>query len=216
MRTARSGRKSNPGVFEDLKELSGLFESKRSNLTEKDARKLAEGFHGRPSRGKIEIAEREKYFSKLFILGELEELGILQSDDIHILPIRFKPNKLIGQSIGDSNECVWVCGANKNQIEFVDGDQQLDFNTEVCRKLDIDEGELEKQYIRLGPVITITYYTDKSHLEGPKYQANGTTYEHKFAEEKNGKLPELFYDSLNDRCLLVGGSYTITDEGIRN
>ena len=205
---------NNAGVVESLKELVG-YDAKRDILTEADARKIAEGFHGRESRGKIEIAQRQKYYSKLAILGELEELGILCADGIKVLPIRFKANKAIGISTEDNPDTIWVCAANKQQIQFVDGDQVLTFNAHVCRELELDDEELEKQYVNVGPVYSIVYFADKHHLEGPKYQEEGTSYQHKFGEE-GGRLPSLFYDTLNEQILLVGGSYTITDEGIKN
>jgi hypothetical protein len=203
----------NSGIIDSLKEAIGLKQVRGKKVTESDAKKLAESFHGRESRGKIEIAERSKYRKNLAILGELEELGIQVPGKDRIKPIRFSTN--IGNSRSDLDICVYVCAATESQIEFIDGDQTLEFDTAVCRELQIDESDLEKDFVRVGEVASIVYFADKHHLEGPKYQKQGTSYEHMFGEE-GGKLPELWYDTLNDSLLLLGGSYSITPEGIKN
>lgn len=205
--------KRNPGVFDELKELVGVKKaSKEKKVTEEDARNLAEAFHGRPSKGKIEIAERERYRKNLAILGELEELTIQSPiNEDKVIPISFSGNK--GQSSGD--DAVFVCAATENQIEFVDGDQSLEFNTKICRELDIPEEELEKDYVKVGEVYSIVYFADKAHLEGPAYQKKGASYEHMFGED-GGWSPELWYDTLNDKLLLLGGSYSVREEGIKN
>jgi hypothetical protein len=77
-----------------------------------------------------------------------------------------------------------------------------------------------KQLIKLGKVKSIVYLADKHHLVG----SNGKEeeYEHDFGKKKYflfGKQvgqPELLYDCLNKTMKLVGGTYTIEDEGIKN
>lgn len=206
-------RKRNPSFVDSLKKAVGL-KPKKGSLTEDDARDLAESFHGRESKGKIEIAEKDNYHKTLAILGELEELTIYCGDsDSKVMPIRF--SNTMGESRFEDPDCVLVCAATTSQIEFIEGDQYLEFDEKVCRTLEIDEVDLEKDFVRIGYVATIVYFTDKHHLEGPSYQKKGTSYEHRFGED-GGYSPELWYDTLNDKLLLLGGSYTITPEGIKN
>ena len=62
------------------------------------------------------------------------------------------------------------------------------------------------------------YWADKSHLEGPKYQAKGAQYEHYFGESEDGgedgEMPTLIYNVENCAMHLAGGSYEVKAEGI--
>lgn len=80
---------------------------------------------------------------------------------------------------------------------------------------DFDSGEVKKDFIVIGYVEAVTYWTDKHHLEGPDYQKDGCPYRHPLGEE-GGTLPLLVYDALNQSLMWVGGSYTTIPEGIKN
>jgi hypothetical protein len=174
------------------------------------ARELAEGFHGRPARDIEDIIEIERYRTKLAKLGDLIELEVLCKDGDDVIPIAFASEE------NDSPEEDFVSVSStpdRRQILFVAGNQIVDlseFDSELT------ENELSKDYVCLGECFSISYWTDKHHLEGPEYQKEGTSYIHKFGEEEGGERPTLVYDRLNERLLLVGGSYEIRDEGIYN
>ena len=172
-----------------------------SSATMDKAIELSKGFHGRDVNEIIDIVEREKYHSKGAILGILIELELLTDEGTTVLPINFE-----GSNINV------VGSVDRNNIYFIGGDQSI--NLEDVEEY--SESELRKQYLSLGPVYSITYFTDKWHLEGPKYQQKGTPYQHEFGEEEDGELPELVYDIWNKKMMLAGGSYSIEDEGIKN
>lgn len=190
---------ANPGLLEGL--LGG---------PEADAEQAAEDFHGRPVQERFEVTERELYDSRVWVLGWLEELGIVDPDDYEFIwPIRF--------DYGENNDnTVFVCGnPAKTNIEFLGGDQDIDWDQVAGATT---EG---KYLVYVGEVQTIAYYTDKHHLTGPRSQKYGTSYEHEFGEpdeddpeQEPGELPHLVFDRRNKKLWLVGGSYTITPEGI--
>lgn len=167
---------------------------------------ITEGFHGRESEDETEILEEEIYSEELAGLGLLVELEIFV-DDKHVVPIKFNYSK-------PDDTVLLVCDKEGN-IEFVGGDQDLGTAEQLAEKFDLKEEDARKNKIPLGQVDTISYFADKHHLEGPKSQAKGTEYIHEFGEE-DGDMPLLVYDCRNKKMELVGGSYTITDEGIRN
>lgn len=213
MGVAKRVAKRNPNLVGAARELLGFPVSKIGKTTEEDAQRLAESFHGRTADTKIELAERFNYQDKLAILGELESTEILCPDMRSIQDIRWKPNNLMSVSMAEDDRCVWLCAADEHQLECVDGDQSLEFTDDILNRLDISEEELDKQYVTVGPIYAIVYYTDKQHLQGP---TKPSSYRHKFGEEKNGKLPNLVYDQLNETIMIVGGSYKITELGIKN
>ena len=223
----RVGRNRNPEFdiedeLEKAAEKIGIVSKRRGSgkVTLDDAKKLALEFHGRAAKEIIEYAEEEKFQDKLAILGELEELNILKASGTGYETIRFKSNGGMGVftytgSEDDSTVLVCCQAVGANQIEFVGGDQSLDFNDRVVKSLGIDPVSLDKEWIEVGSVYSITYFTDKHHLTGPKYQKKGASYEHEFGEN-NGVEPVLFYNVLNEKMYLAGGSYTVKPEGISN
>ncbi len=226
----KTGRGRNPEDFatdiEDsltkAAERIGIIGARRDKgkVTLDDVKKLATEFHGRAPRDIIEYAEQEHYQSKLFVMGELEELNVLKANGKGYETIRFKSNGGMGVSTytGENDDTtVLVCAqaVGGNQIEFVGGDQELEFSDKIVNSLGMDPDSLNKEWIEVGDVFSITYFTDKHHLEGPKYQANGTSYEHEFGEE-GGSMPVLFYNFANSKLYLAGGSYTVKSEGISN
>lgn len=187
-----------------LKKGRGENPSKRKNgLFSKSVDEITEGFHGRPVREEVEILEEEYFPDKLAGLGLLVELEVLIAEDI-VVPIKFGYSKV-------EDAVMLTCDVEGN-IEFVGGDQDLGEPEDLREKFGLDE---VKAKLNLGQVATISYFADKHHLEGPKSQAKGTEYIHTFGEE-GGERPLLVYDSRNKKLCLVGGDYSITDEGIRN
>lgn len=156
---------------------------------------LFEEFHGRPSGEELIVGEEEKYRDDLAVLGELRELVVVE-----------KPKGKRGTPVvfdGDDNVML-ASTPSGNQYLFVGGDQRLE-----PRDFGVRE---KKDKVSLGWVHSVTYYTDKQHLSGPK---DAWEYEHKFGEE-GGELPMLVYDRLNERMELVGGSYKTTGRGIED
>ncbi len=179
----------NPGEFED--ELDS-------------ATSVSEGFHGRKPYYIEDILEIERYRTKLAHLGDLVEFEILSSNGRSVIPINF--------ALHDTEEHVSVSSTpDRMQLILSGGDQSIDLES-----FDLSDNEKRKDYVCIGEVFSISYFTDKHHLSGPKYQADGTEYIHKFGEEEGGIRPELMYDRLNERILLIGGSYEVRDEGIYN
>jgi len=170
-----------------------------------EATEVSEGFHGRKSLYVEDIIEIERYRTKLAHLGDLVELEILDDSGKHVIPISF--------AVHDSEEHVSVASTpDRNQLIFSGGNQGIELDSFP----DLTDNEKCKDYVRIGEVFSISYFTDKHHLEGPKYQKDGTEYIHQFGEEDGGVRPELMYDTLNQRMILVGGSYEVRDEGIYN
>lgn len=158
-----------------------------------DVTRMSEKFHGRKALEEFDIDETEEYDKNLAVLGDLVELNVIDPD---------KPNTEFTISFKKDRPFL-CCNAEGSQLEIVGGDQSLPFP---------DNG---KYLIELGPIRTISYFTDKHHLEGPKNQRDGVEYEHEFGEE-GGKLPCAVYNTRSQKILIVGGDYTIEEEGIAN
>ena len=200
--------------------------AKKRNPSEEDfeeAEDVSRKWHGREPQEVVDIDEEEVYEDVGAILADLEELGILTTEDgdLEKWTIRFKRDR------------PKLCSDLKMEnLEIVGGDQELggEFN-----------GKIE---VPLGYCYQIVYETDKHHLEG----SNGypESYEHFFGEEfykgegfnqddysnsddffedlldegvvelamSKGYLPMVVYDSRNCKIRLVGGKYTIKDVGI--
>jgi len=170
------------------------------------ATEVSEGFHGRPSTYIEDIIEIEHYHKNLAKMGDLVELEILdRNDNRKVTPILFSDH--------NSEDSVSVSSTpQRNQIILSGGNQQIDIESFN----DLSDNEKEKDLVEIGEIYSISYYTDKHHLSGPKYQKDGTEYVHIFGEEVGGEKPRLVYDRLNSRILLIGGSYEVRDEGIYN
>lgn len=178
---------------------------KNSGESLSEAKSLTEGFHGRKAQYVEDIIEIERYRTKLAHLGDLIEFEILDHrSNKHVIPINF--------AAPDTEEHVSIGFPNRYQLILSGGNQSIDLDSFPA----LSNNEREKDYVQIGSIFSISYFTDKHHLEGPKYQADGTEYIHKFGEEEGGELPTLVYDRLNEHMMLVGGSYEIRDEGIYN
>ena len=171
---------------------------------------ITKGFHGRRVLERFEVDEEEVYPEDLAVLGCLVELNITVDEGKTAIPIRgFKTPKDPGYKKGSE---VYVAAPDRNNIEFVGGDQEI---------LGVDKiSKDHTRFLCLGEVESIVYLTDKHHLVGSK--GIEEEYEHDFGRKKYflfGKKvgrPKLVYDCLNKTFRLVGGTYTITDEGIKD
>lgn len=183
------------------------YKEKESNpgSSHESASKVAEGFHGRANTYIEDIIEVEHYRSNLAHLGDLVEFEILDPTGRKVTPINFAEH--------DSEEHVSVGSTSqRNQLILSGGNQSIDLDSFD----DLSDSEKQKDLVQIGLIHSISYFTDKHHLEGPKYQQTGTEYIHVFGEEEGGEKPLLVYDKLNCRMWLVGGSYEVRDEGIYN
>lgn len=159
-----------------------------------DVSRMSERFHGRPSLDEFDIDETEVYDKNQAVLGDLVELNVIDSaKPTTEFTISFKKNRPL-----------LCCNAEGSQLEIIGGDQSLPFPNQT-----------NKYLVTLGEIRTISYYTDKHHLEGPKNQKDGVEYEHEFGEE-GGNRPVAVYNTRSNKILIVGGDYTIEDEGIAN
>jgi hypothetical protein len=188
----------NPGFIEQVID---IFQPSRD--TENNAAKISTGFHGRENVNFTEVEETYQTPEHLAELGDLRELEVFTDDGKGLIPITFSKSGNAVVKLGVSTD--------KAQLYFVGGDQCLDWQ----KVLDLVGADAEryKHWVQLGVCYSITYWTDKHHLEGPEYQKTGCEYIHEFGEE-GGSKPNLVYDTLNERLMLVGGSYEVRDEGI--
>jgi hypothetical protein len=174
------------------------------------AEEISEGFHGRKVREELEIEEEELIPDNTAVLGCLLDITVTRDDGKTGIPIIFLRD---GQKPKRGEE-VYVCAPDRNNIEFIGGNQDIG-NFSVLAK-----GDKNKQFVSLGKVESLAYLADKHHLQG----SNGKEepYEHSFGRKrffvfgKRVGRPELLYDTRNCKISLVGGTYTIEDEGITN
>ena len=170
------------------------------------AEELTQEFHGRPSKETVDITESESYDSDLAQLGELTELEIVTEDGEDVIPISFSRDSQV--------DVVRLCSTpNGRQLEFIGGDQSLELDDFEEAGLEIETGKRE---VAIGPVHSISYWTDKHHLAGSKDQEQGVEFIHEFSEESGGSLPMLVYDTEDEKMRLVGGRYRIEAEGIKD
>ncbi len=159
------------------------------------AGEMSKAFHGREPKEIDDVVETYKYPTNLTKLGNLTEIEIECDEGKSVCPIEFKGVDL-------------CCTPDGKQLYFVGGNQKIDLE-------DLGIEEDGKQFYELGCCVTISYFTDKHHLEGSRSQANGAEYIHEFGEE-GGEQPMVIYDCLNARFQLAGGSYRVEEEGIKD
>lgn len=180
-------------------------QSNPSSLSSSES--LVEEFHGRSPTSVDDIVSFEEFPSSLGELGVLIELVVISNDESEEIPISFDEE---GPGV------VRLASApGGTQYVLVGGDQSI---SEESLEEDFgirDKGEGWKRKLVLGEITSLTYFTDKHHLSGPKYQKDGCLYEHQLGEE-GGELPTLLYDPNNETLEIVGGSYVTKAEGIRN
>ena len=164
----------------------------------RDAEAVAAGFHGKAFGELEEILEPEVYPENLAKLGWMDALELEGYSDA---PIQFTELPLSKRAL--------LCASSDADQLYIVGPQKL---TEADLKF-FGVEYTDRDFVEVGKIETIAYITEKHHLSARDKKLG--PYGHKFGEE-GGELPTLVYDCLNDRCLIVGGSYTIADEGIRN
>lgn len=192
---------------------------KNPDLAMQEAQDMVKRFHGRGARGVIDIVETDEYDDTLPVLGQLLELNIMIDEGRAFVPIVFckMQGKFPKMPLEDMIQV--CCGVDGKNIYFKGGDQELDIgelaSKGVYQELEGNGNGSLKDLCIVGGVWSIVYFTDKHHLQGPKYQSKGAPYEHEFGEN-DGEQPVLVYDSKNKRMSLSGGSYEVRDEGIWN
>jgi hypothetical protein len=92
-----------------------------------------------------------------------------------------------------------------HQLYLLNGDQDGDDFIKTLPDVD-----MKKKMVELGPVKKITYFAMKA-----MHNYEPTFYVHEFGEE-GGKRPTLAYDTVNKKFHLIGGTYFIKPEGIRD
>jgi len=156
-----------------------------------DVEEMSEKFHGRKPVEVIDVDEVETFDGAMVALGDLTEMDIEGVDGKSEITISFKVDR--------PKLC---CDAGGQNLEIIGGDQGLEI-----------EGT-NRRIVNIGYVVSICYTSDKFHLD----DSNGEVceYEHHFSEESKGELPMLTYDCVNSKLTLVGGSYSIVAEGIKD
>ncbi len=168
-----------------------------------EALEMARKFHGREAKSVDVIDDTIEYEEEAIVIGDLVELTIIDpKNSRNGFDISFEPG----------NRPLVTCNVDGTNIEFDGGDQSLEIGSmKGLEKIDIQG----KNYVVIGEVLSIVYFTDKHHLEGPEEQKEGIEYQHEFGEE-GGKPPLLVYDIKNQKMSLAGGSYKVEDVGIKN
>jgi hypothetical protein len=194
-----------PGDKMWVKSKVDSFGASRHNPSSlESSRELVQEFHGRGADSIDDVFSDEKYPDSLAELGELRELSVILPNGKEEVTIKFPE---------ENTSTILASAPGGKQYVLIGGDQSVD-----VEEFGIEETNEAKEWARklvLGQVSKIVYFTDKHHLEGPKYQKNGCLYEHELGEE-GGELPTLIYDPNNETLEIVGGSYITRAEGIRN
>jgi hypothetical protein len=168
------------------------------------ADEMTESFHGRPASETIDLVVTEEYEKDLSVIGLLEELEITDDEGKTAYAVSFKHhdhNSAFAKGGRESDTVYVLTNPQGTQLYLKGGDQALP-------KMESDG----KILIDLGECYSITYWTDKYHL------SDGTgfsSYIHKFGEE-GGSRPMVVYNTLNETISLVGGSYKVESEGIKD
>lgn len=200
-------RKDRDMVEDNIRGINAFLQ----NANPGEAAEISEGFHGRPPSETIDVEEEEQYAEELGVLGCLVELHITRDNGETSVKLRFPiPTD---PKFEDGDE-VYLAAPNKHQMEFVGGDQEIANIDEIAKHTD-------KQLVKLGCLDKIVYLTDKYHLDDS--DGKEAEYVHElgkkkmfgFSKKRTGR-PEVIYDTVNQQLKLVGGTYSITDEGIIN
>lgn len=201
-----ANRQANPipvGLVEGVNWAAGnkLFEKvagKRKNpdIDTSEAARMSESFHGRAAQEEFEVEEVSHYDPAMAVLGDLVEFVCV--DGRKETTINFSKNR--------PKLC---CDSQGHYLEIIGGDQELEFNEDRVTYQEYQG----KQLVPLGYAESVAYETDKYHLEDSDGEV--AVYEHQFGEE-GGEQPMLVYNATDKKILVVGGSYTIEDVGIKN
>jgi hypothetical protein len=117
------------------------------------------------------------------------------------------PDKPGFKTYGDG---VRVCGAaGSSQLYFIGGRQNIDG---LLGQFGVDE---QKDFIALGVLVAYGYLAAKHIPDDPELNEVPIVWQHVLGEE-GGDPPMIFYDKINKRMGLAGGTYTIEAPGITN
>ena len=176
------------------------------------ARELSQGFHGRDARKVTVVREKFRYYKNLGDLGWLEMFEILHPDGDQYQELEFPEQKFSLSGTPDRKQLQVIARAGERLTIDLDAFPWL------------TQKEKQKPKVAIGYILAVGYFTDKHHLEGPKYQKDGAPYRHEFGTAKDGEgghttdddslYPLLVYDKLNGIVEIVGGEYEILDTGI--
>ncbi len=183
-------RLNNPGALEDM--------------LDEGAAQLSEDFHGRPVEELVQVDTDVDYQENLALLGSLVELSVFCDDGKSEVPVTF-------DDLAGPDEIFVTATPDGRQIYIVGGNQELDIPALIEQGCVIPDPD--KEWLEVGYMNKLVYFTDKHHLQGPKEQKNGIEFVHPLGEE-SGMPPMLVYDTLNKQMLVVGGNYEIRPEGI--
>ena len=186
-----------------IKKARQMAKLKNPSETHEAASSLARKFHGRDNVDTATAIIQEGYHSSLAVLGLLEELEVITDEDSEeVTPIEF-----------DEEDNIIVASNPNGTALYLIGEADLD--DEDLEEMGLGEDEISKDLVEIGHIHAISYFADKHHLEGPKYQEKGASYRHEFGEE-GGTLPTLYLNKLSNELSILGGSYKIEEEGIKN
>lgn len=156
-----------------------------------ESAQLYREFHGADPSEIIEVQESGRERAELVALGTLQSISGATSNGTFAL---------------QSDDIALASNPEGTQLYLVGGDQ-----SGVMGGLKQLPGvDTSKDLIEIGSAQKIIYRTRKE-----MHEFREIDYVHEFAEE-GGEYPTLFFDKLKRRLFLIGGSYTVKAEGIRN
>ena len=191
-----------PGLWEGLTLADAFKNPVQKKNPSGEAQQVYQEFHGEPPSETVIVEKKVHFHKHLASAGELRKLEVRRRVDRGVTTLtRFKGALLA------FNEA-------KNQL-FVEGGDQ----TVSLEAFGIDPNEAHEMET-LGQVLSIDYFTNKTHLGE---EGGVATYEHGFRmTNENGKhvvvkiarYPDLIYSVPNEQLYFSGGSYLIRAEGI--
>ena len=204
MRALQKGLSKKPGSA-PLKSFARKWaKGKRNPKNPLDTSQSAyEGFHGEKPKGSVTVQERAHFHTHVWAVGKLVLLKIQLPPDrrqpgySNVVDVEFDYDRKKDPAFLTANE-------SRDQLFIDGGDQAVDLKV-----FGIDTPH-EKEL--LGYLKSVWYFTDKKHLGN---EGGLAIYKHKLGEE-GGELPAVVYRVRDKRLEIVGGSYTIPDEGVRN
>lgn len=158
-------------------------------------------FHGRPSEQTIKITTPIHDHKYLAAIGELEKLVIIDASGYEVVLTDFKGAILCQNEREDSKG-----KKRKPQLFIEGGDQRVQLEDFGIRE-PIHEKEV------LGELQQVWYFTVKDHLGDEGGEA---VYRHRLKKTRFRQLPTVVYDTVNQLLEIVGGNYSINDEGIED
>jgi hypothetical protein len=162
------------------------------------------GFHGEKPKGAVVVQERSHFHTHVWSIGKLVYLRIQLPPDRREVGLS---NIVELEFDYETAKPAFLTANEKRTQMFIDGgDQSVDLKTFGIDTRTAHEKEL------LGYLKNFGYFTDKKHLGS---EGGRAIYKHKVGEE-GGELPAVVYRVLDKKLEIVGGSYTIPNEGVRN